>query len=425
MKLTHESQQLLSFFVKHNCLTPQKQTTKTDNILKILFKQITSGVSYINEFKSKNPYTSKIERITNYRQIPKPKTFSPDSIPSEIRRHIDKFTLNLLTYSIQIFNRKISIIFLTEDEPIDNINVVYNKYVDYMLVWLYIVNIYSSITCSVTLNIYIYHTSVVKILPISNTLVLGKTHINTAFTRTCQRDSEIVIFRKEEWFKTFIHETFHNFGLDFSDMDMKIYNTKILQIFKVKSEVKLFEAYTEFWARMINCLFCSYLNMKNKKNVNEFLSNAMIFINFERIFSFFQMVKVLNFMDMTYPNLYDNNPDSTKIRNTMYKEDTNVLSYYIITLILFNNYQSFLSWCYTNNSTDKHNNNNTLLQFNKTPINLDKFCKFIETKYKSKHILDSIRCTEILLTDIKRRSVKKKSLGYLLRNLRMTMCELG
>ena len=171
MKLTQESQQLLSFFVKHNCLTTQKQTTKTDNILKILFKQITSGVSYINEFKSKNPYTLKIERITNYSQIPKPKTFSPDSIPSEIRRHIDKFTLNLLTYSIQIFNRKISIIFLTEDEPIDNMNVVYNKYVDYMLVWLYIVNIYSSITCSVTLNIYIYHTSLVKILPISNTLV--------------------------------------------------------------------------------------------------------------------------------------------------------------------------------------------------------------------------------------------------------------
>ena len=30
--------------------------------------------------------------------------------------------------------------------------------------------------------------------------------------------SEIIIFRNEEWFKVFVHETFHLFGVDFSNM---------------------------------------------------------------------------------------------------------------------------------------------------------------------------------------------------------------
>ena len=101
----------------------------------------------------------------------------------------------------------------------------------------------------------------------------------------------------------------------------------------------------------------------------------------------------------------------------MYKEYTSVLSYYIITLILFNNYQDFLSWCNTNNTS--------LLQFKKTLSSLDSFCNFIEKKYKSKGILDGVECTEKMLAQVKKTSKKQKDLGYLLRNLRMTICELG
>ena len=132
---------------------------------------------------------------------------------------------------------------------------------------------------------YIYHTSLLKMLPSTNIEILNETHVNTAFTRTCPKDSEIVVFRKEEWFKVFIHETFHNFGLDFSDMELTTCNTKILSIFPVNSDVNLYEAYTEFWARLMNVLFCSYINMKNKNDVDEFLTNAEFFMNFERIFS--------------------------------------------------------------------------------------------------------------------------------------------
>jgi hypothetical protein len=420
MKITKESRKLMSFFIDNNCLIPLKQTRKSDILLKKLFIELSNGFRYIQDLKTKSGpafYKLRIERITNINKIPKPTTFPPNAFPPEIRKHIDDYSLSLLTYSFHLFGRNIHIIFLTEDENPENLIEHYNNYVDYMLVWLYIVNEYASKNCSIELKIYIYHTSLLKILPSSNINILGENNVNTAFTRTCPKDSEIVIFRKEEWFKAFMHETFHNFGLDFSGMNTSSCNTKILSIFPVNSEVKLYESYTEFWARMMNALFCSYINMKNKNDVNEFLTNASFFINFERIFAFFQMVKILNFMDMTYKNLYEKNVHSENIRNTMYKEDTSVLSYYIITLILFNNYQDFLSWCNTNNTS--------LLQFKKTLSSLDSFCNFIEKKYKSKGILDGVECTEKMLAQVKKTSKKQKDLGYLLRNLRMTICELG
>jgi hypothetical protein len=420
MKFTNESQKLMSFFVENTCLLPLKQTRKTDSILKKLYEEINDGVSYIQSLKTKKGpsfYKLKIGHITNLNQIPKPTTFPPNAFPREIRKHIDEYSLSLLTYSFYLFERNINIIFLTEDGNPEHQIEIYNNYVDYMLVWLYIVDSYASRSCSSELKIYIYHTSLLKNLPSSNVNVLNENNINTAFTRTCPKDSEIVVFRKEEWFKAFMHETFHNFALDFSDMNTSTCNSKILSIFKVNSDVNLFEAYTEFWARIMNALFCSYINMKNKNDINEFLTNAEFFINFERMFAFFQMVKILNFMDISYKNLYEKNIQSENIRRTMYKEDTNVLSYYIITLILLNNYQVFLSWCDTNNTS--------LLQFKKTLLSLDNFCKFIEKKYKTKSMLNGIECTEKLLFKVNKSAKKQKDLGFLIRNLRMTICELG
>ena len=417
MKLTKESNKLTSFFIKNNCLIPIKQTKKTDAIFKKLYDEIVDGVSYIEELKSKMGalfYKLKLVSITNISQIPKPTTFPPNSFPQQVRKHIDEYALSLLTYSFHLFERDISIMFLTEDGNPENLIETYNNYVDYMLVWLYIVNEYSSRSCVDQLKIYIYHTSLLKILPATNIEILNWNNVNTAFTRSCPKDSEIIVFRKEEWFKAFMHETFHNFGLDFSDMNQTTINRNILSIFPVNSEVNLYESYTEFWARIMNSLFCSYITMKNKEDIDEFLTNAEFFINFERIFAFFQMIKVLNFMSMTYKDMYSNSIQSENIRKTMFKENTNVLSYYIITLILLNSYQDTISWCNLNNTA--------LLQFKKTTTNLNEFCKFIEKKYKTKSMLDAVDCSERLF---KRASKKQRSMIYLIKTLRMTICELG
>jgi len=54
MKITKESQKLMSFFVDNNCLFPLKQTKKTDILLKKLYVEITQGVSYIQYLKTTN-----------------------------------------------------------------------------------------------------------------------------------------------------------------------------------------------------------------------------------------------------------------------------------------------------------------------------------------------------------------------------------
>jgi hypothetical protein len=425
MKITNNSKKLLSFFHRYNCLPHVKQTKATDAIFNQLFHEIDDASQFVSYNKSQlgsSFYKLKINKINHVSQIPKPTTFSADVFPFEVRKHIDDYSLSSLTYTFKLLERNITIHFLIEDEnPETHIN-KYNTYVDHILTWLHIANEYASQKCSTTLAIFIYHTSLTKQLPSSPIQTLNENNVNTAFTRSCPANSEIVVFRKEEWFKVLIHETFHNFALDFSDMNTKDCHARILSIFPVNSEVNLFEAYTEFWARIMNVLFCSYFNTKNKNNnkrdLDEFLGNTEYFINMEMIYSFFQLVKVLGFMNMEYRQLYEKTDISQGIRNTMYKEDTSVLSYYVITLILIYNYQSFLSWCKTNNTE--------LLQFKKSSGSQKSFCDFIEKKYKSPRMLKAIDCSDTFFKKIKNKSNNKKgNSAFLTNNLRMTICELG
>jgi len=191
---------------------------------------------------------------------------------------------------------------------------------------------------------------------------------------------------------------------------------RILNIFPVHSEVNLYESYTEFWAEIINALFCSFFSLKNKNNIEEFLSYSEFFINFERTYSFFQLVKTLRFMGLTYKDLYSKNINSKIMRETLYKENTNVLSYYVIKTILLNNYQGFLFWC------KKHNL--SLLQFKKTLANQDEFCNFIEKNYKTSSMLESIDISQKFLNNLYSKN-KKLYDKYVLTNLRMSICELG
>ena len=419
MKLTKESNELMSLFVKNDCLKT-KQTKKTDTILKKIYDEITDGVSYVNTKKEKMGntfYKLTVKKITNKKHIPIPVTFYQDTFTPEVIKHIYENSNNVLTYKFNMFDRNISIIFIIEDKNVLDLIETYNKYVDYMLVWLYIANIHSSKNCARQLKIIIYHTSLSKQLPDTNIQILNQNNANTGFCMSCPVDSEIVIFRKEEWFKVFVHETFHNFGLDFSSMDVSLYNKKILEFFPVNSEVMLFESYTEFWGRIINASFCSFINMKNKNDIDEFYTNAEFFINLEKNFAFFQMIKILDFMGLSYNDLYKKTLVTDNLRKARYKENTNILSYYILTTILLNNYQDFLLWCDTNNIS--------LLNFKKTSNHIDNMCMFLEKKYKTKNMLDGIKCIEKIFYKIKNKKRKENDIIYLLENLRMTICEVS
>jgi len=419
MKLSKNSKLLMNFFMKNNCINHITQSENIDKIIIDLYKEIIDAHNYLldlKRIKNDNFYNVNIKKITNISQISRPNNFNSNSFPEEVRIHIDHLSLSEISYTFSLFDRKIALHFIVEELEVDHKLDVYNRYVDIIIMWFYILNEYGSKKCSNKFTVFFYFTSLEKKLPISNIDILDQIHVNTAFTTTCPKDSEIVIFRKEEWFKVLIHESFHNFALDFSDMNTSESTKDILSIFPVNSEVNLYESYTEFWAEIMNALFCSFFSLKNKSNIEEFLSNFEFFINFERTYSFFQLVKTLDFMGLNYKNIYSKTTQSQILRDTLYKEQSNVLSYYVVKTILINNYQGFLLWC--------KNNNFSLLQFKKTLANQREFCNFIRNNYKTNVMLENVKSSEICLQKVK--SIKKnKNKNYLLTNMRMSICELG
>ena len=188
-------------------------------------------------------------------------------------------------------------------------------------------------------------------------------------------------------------------------MDNTKCNLRILSIFKVKSDVNLFEVYTEFWAKLINIIF--YLIETNAKYSIQ-LCNTLL--NYERIYTMVQVVKILNFMGLSYSQLF---LDETK---SIYKEDTNVLSYYIIQMIILFNYDDFLIFCSNNNVIP--NGFLIPMNFTKNDETTNKLCSFIESKCKSKDMLKNIAFVEKFL-----KSSSAIHNSFFLDNLRMAITE--
>jgi hypothetical protein len=416
MKLTKKSRTLISYFLD-NSLNKHK---KKNEALEILFEDLLNAYHYLHHVKKGmgiELYQITIKQITSIYQISRPKNFNAYSFPEPIRKHIDETALSEICYTFSLFERNIQLYFITE-EPETHIHLpTYHKYVDSVVMWLCILNEYASKRCSLNFTVYFYFTSLEKRLPNANIEILNENHVNTAFTSTCPRNSEIIIFRKEEWFKVFMHETFHNFALDFSDMNTRLCHQEILSLFPVNSEVNLYEAYTEFWAEVMNACFCSFFTLKNKEDFQTFRYHFDYYIDLERKYSFFQMVKILDFMGLRYKDLYSTTTQSSILRSTLYKERTNVLSYYIIKTILLQHYPLFLEWCTINNLS--------LLQFKKTQTNLDAFCEFISKFYKSRSMLQEVKEMEYTWDQLKTMKKKNHEIHYLMKNMRMTLCELG
>jgi len=415
--ITKKSEVLFSYFSQMKNMSFPKSNKKSNDVLKELYEEIFDSYKYLTNLKHTKPfYKVNHGNIINVNEIPKPRMYNVNSFPIEIKKHIDETSGFYISYAFSLFEREIKVFFVEEELSKIQKFELYEEYISKVVMWLYILSNCASNKCSKKLNIYIYLTSLEKILPRTRMDILDEYNVNTAFTTTCPVDSEIVIFRKEEWFKVLIHETFHNFGLDFSDMNNDYCKEIILSIFNVESDVNLYEAYSEFWAEIMNTLFCNFFLLEDKTNVKQFLNpNSNFMIETEINFSFFQMTKVLHFMGLTYEDLYSHEEDSRMLRQTLYKENTNVLAYYVIKTILLNNYTDFLIWC--------KKNNNSILQFKKTSINLKRFCEFIKNRYKTKRMLENVRVNENFLYNLRNRK-KTKELMFILSSLRMSSCEM-
>ena len=157
----------------------------------------------------------------------------------------------------------------------------------------------------------VFLTDCLKRLPPKG-VILGQDHVNTGYTRHCSADP-LVVFRKDEWAKVFIHECMHHFKLDGGMAPTR------LPMFNIPVEVHLNEAFSEVWARILNCHLVAAHTGQSAKTL----------LALERRHAVRTMVQVLAQMGLKYGDL-------TTEKAAQYKENTNVFAYIVLGAILLN-----------------------------------------------------------------------------------------
>lgn len=369
MNLTPVSREYYQCFQKHATKPfPLVLSKSSQKLLKKIYSGIHVRRPSAITSESDEPVLSKI------REDP---WFS--NIPQEVQREIAamKYTK---TYHMKIGDRNISVVLVQHSNSRD----FCKQAIDKIERWLSFVLSVCPAKCANTLDIYLCLTDHKKMLPAkvgalydggsktSQTLV-DQIHANTAFTTSCSHTNSIFIYRKEEWFKVLIHESFHCLGLDFSKVGSSGEPDRIIKsTFPALSDsvdIRLYETYCEMWAEIINLMFlCGPSTMRCKsvkystsrtrtrKSVSKTSGfNCMMrLLKYERMYSVFQANKLLRHYGLKYTDLTH--------KTKMYNENTPAFSYYVLKSILMWNVDKFLKWCLDNNPTPYS------LEFEKTNV---------------------------------------------------------
>ena len=402
MLYTKDSEKVCKFIIPSlNNLHNIKLTALSTKILLTFYNDILNNNNEVEKrFESYN--------IRFVEKVEKPSLYESKFVSNDILAEIEdakgvlecNFTLNELDVSIKVlmFNKNNNS--FTKAKNIIKKCIIYLKFIQQYA------------EKKGTLKIYLYLTKLKKKLPENNREIIGSNNANTAVTYACAKDGEIYIYRLEEWFKVFMHEIMHSMCLDFSPVrsqGSENLKQKIKDLFKIKTTNDIAESYTEFWANIINLAFISFYSLKGEINRKTFLEYFESHLNIERAFSIFQMNKILKFLDIDdYEHLYENDKVSKNLRR-LYKEDSNIFSYYFLKTIFLYNTNLFLKWNWNNNINiikfNKHNNNN-----------YNKLYNFIEKKYKCDNFLEDIKKIKKLL--------KKMNTPFISNTLRMTVFSL-
>ena len=366
------------------------------------YNNIADMSAFIANTKQYNDFYSGIPEIIR----DKIESNAPIGRTYTIHMHGHHITVHLVLPKPLTTDNKYSRIYYSEDLS----DSFFESCIHKIIVWLGVALPYAGKTCAKKLSCYLFLTDHTKILPKKNKPFyltqkneqhIHQEHANTAFTTACTSKSIIMLYRMEEWFKVFIHETFHCLGLDFSGMNVSNSNKQILQLFPGCSrnmDVRVYETYCEIWAETLNVLFISYFSERpsrvftksilktNKRktqrqrpivqysrNFSKMITKAEEFIQHERAFTMYQATKVLKHYNLTYTDVINNTTTATK----PYSENTPVFSYYILKCILLYHFNEFIEWC------NVHNGNAKILYFKKTNDNIREYGELIGRLYKT------------------------------------------
>lgn len=388
--------------LKKNKLEAKREDEEKYNILMVsLFKDLLEGEKYVERCSISSEEVDstkgKIHLTNNSRFFPK-----------KIRKYIQDTPSKLFTYSCKIKERENKINFYTfANEMGANANakakanaIEFQNYVKIMYIWLYVCDKYAQKKCAKEININIYLTPFKKNLPSIKTTIISAEHVNTAFTYCCAPEGEITIFRAEEWFKVFLHESFHAYNLDFGLAPDSTALRKVIEShFHIKSDFNANEAYTETWARIINCALYSFCALSRKdKNKETFLMYTDFCLQLERLFSLYQMNKILRFMGLNYADIYS---PGAYLKHHLYKEDTHVFGYYVLPALFLNDYKQFIQWCAVINVSTSASSTNTgsFMKFNCRKESFQKMGAYISAIYHDAALLKTIDVIKVKINN--------------------------
>lgn len=292
-------------------------------------------------------------------------------IPETIRHHIEKMMDKTYIWKIDIADRKITVNICVPAgagaAPLKEFKKIYK--------WLCVASKYAppAIKCSQVLNIYLYFTNLKKTLPSTRGKPILPENVNTAYTTSCVCSgggvartppaAEIHLFRREEWFKVLIHESFHVLGLDFSKNyeSSAIVAERYLGMPATRNcEWLIFETYTEIMAEMLALGFSRGGNLRP------------IDIKNEQNFTAAQCKKLLDYMELTYDDIWAGRGSGK------WREKTPVFCYYVLKLVVWMHLPEFFKWC--------KNNNINILRVSLENSPEISFAKFLRKKAAETHI---------------------------------------
>lgn len=361
-------------------------------------------------------------------------------IPYKVYRYIREKSEYCICFKAKINGRDVSLYFITFPEshiaicgkttPASYLCAtdiaIYQMYAYKVFIWITIISQLANKECSEKLDVYFYMTPFKKERPHHGSDdTLSAIHVNTGLTRNCETHGEIIVYRTEEWFKVFIHESMHNFNMDFIDLELREANERLRRTFCIPhDDILLFETYTETWARIITIIFDAYFHKEARARIadtrTDFIRTVREKLVNNAFFHAYQAVKVLDVMKLKYSEITVLNSENMEVCRKRYKEDTNVYAYYILGGILSVYALPFICWCYDNNKSHGRDGGIHAIRFSRSNVNLYRFVDFICSAARDPVLLNMISYIETASSSSSSSSRNYKVSYVLKKTLRMT-----
>lgn len=350
-----------------------------------------------------------VKRIDSWRKLPLPADMrqqlmcsggseSIDStyFPEEIQHHILNEQSTVITYQFTVLDsRAIVLHFVVFNTPNPDLKKMLAR-AKRVCALMHLVSMHAArSTCSATLNIFIYMTKFKKLFPATRGQAFEAEHANTGLSYHCARNNDLVVYRKQEWFKVLVHESFHAFGLSFIESDMPpgvdaAMQTILKKTYAIATPVRVYETYCEIWARVLNVCFACFSPSDESKSkfvaggnpilnlkLNAFSECVMDGLHRDAQFALQQFAQIMRYMGIPHAVMCNPTKENRAIVAEKYRENTNVFAYYVMTCALLNSPDVFLVWCYKNNPITAAKPRANIMQFRTIPANFNGFMEML------------------------------------------------